>query len=206
VCKIAEAGVAVGTNFTFTLTSDDRSKQVTVAAGLTPTGNCVRAGEFPVGASVEVREAARTDVHTAGIFISPAGALQGTKDLASGRATIIAGVGTTTLTFANRGPSGMLVICKIGGAGITTGTKFDFTVAGYTKTVEAGPGPEGRCAIALNLALGTVTVSEAAVTGTVVQAITGTPTPTNINLSARSASILITKDQESRITFTNAVP
>ena len=206
ICKIAEGGVAVGTPFTFTLASDDESRSLTVAAGATPTGNCVDAGNFRVGRLVVVSEVPRTDVHTVGIFIAPAGAEQGTRDLDRGRATIIAGVGTTTLSFVNRGPTGTLVICKVGGTGIETGTAFTFTIGGLTKIVEAGPGPEGNCGGALTLGSGTVTVSEAAVTGTSVQAITGTPAPTNVNLTTRSASILITKDHESRITFTNKKP
>jgi len=206
LCKIAEAGVAVGTNFTFTLVSDNRSKEVTIAAGATPNGNCIDAGEFRIGRLIELREALRSDVHTAAILISPAGALQGTRDLDHGRATIIAGAGTTTVSFANRGPTGTLVICKIGGAGITTGTKFDFTAGGYTKTVEAGPGPEGRCASPLHLAPGEVTVTEALTPGTSVKAVAASPTPKNVSLTGRSASILITRDQESRITFTNTKP
>jgi hypothetical protein len=206
LCKVAEAGVAVGTKFTFTLVSDNRTKELTIAAGATPTGNCIDASEFRVGRLIEVREALRTDVHTAAIIVSPAGALQGTKDLDHGLARIIAGAGTTTLTFVNRGPTGTLVICKIGGAGISTGTKFDFTAGGYTKTVEAGPGPEGRCASELHLSPGEVTVTEAAVAGTSVKAIAGSPTAKSVSLTGRSASILITRDKESRITFTNTKP
>jgi hypothetical protein len=206
VCKIADVGVVVGTNFTFTLTTDDESKYVTVAAGAPPTGNCVPAGEFRVGTTLEVRETPKTDVNTTSIIVSPAGAQQGTSDLGGGSATIVVGVGTTLLTFTNRGPTGTLVICKVAGTGVATGTNFSFTVAGQTKTVPAGAGPDGHCESALTLGAGTVTVSEEAVTGTAVQAIAGTPTPTNVNLTGRSASILITKGQESRITFTNTMP
>src|SRR5262249_3019882 len=118
-------------------------------------------------------------------------------------ATIIVGVGTTTLTYTNQGPTGTLVICKVGGTGVTAGTNFSFTVGGQTQTVAAGAAPTGTCGSALTVGAGTVTVTEAAVTGTVVQSIAGTPAPTNVNLAGGSASILITKGQESRITFTN---
>src|SRR5262249_38878766 len=64
--------------------------------------------------------------------------------------------------------------------------------------------PNGTCGSALTLGAGTAAVTEAAVTGVVVSSIAGTPAPTNVNLAGGSASILITKGQESRITFTNA--
>ena len=204
VCKVADLGVVVGTNFTFTLTTDDGSKSVTVAAGAAPSGTCAPAGDFRVGTTVEVHETPQTDVKTTAIVVSPAGAQQGTSDLADGTATIVVGVGTTSLAFTNRGPTGTLVICKVAGTGVTTGTNFTFTAAGQTQTVAAGAGPNGTCGSALTLGAGTATVSEAAVIGTVVQSIAGTPAPTNINLVGGSASILITKGQESRITFTNA--
>lgn len=204
VCKVADLGVAVGTNFTFTLATEDGSKSVTVAAGAGPAGTCAAAGDFRVGTTVEVHETPQTDVNTTAIVVSPAGAQQGTSDLAGGAATIVVGVGTTSLAFTNRGPTGTLVICKVAGTGVTTGTTFTFTAAGQTQTVAAGAGPNGTCGSALTLGAGTATVSEAAVTGTVVQSIAGTPAPTNVNLAGGSASILITKGQESRVTFTNA--
>jgi hypothetical protein len=204
VCKVADLGVAVGTNFTFVITEHGESKQVTVAAGAGPSGTCASAGDFRVGTTVDVHEMPQTDVKTTAIVVTPAGAQQGTSDLDGGNATIVVGVGTTTVTYTNRGPTGTLVICKVGGTGVTAGTNFDFSVAGQKQTVAAGAGPNGTCGSALTLGAGTVTVTETAVTGTVVQSIAGTPSPTNVNLAGGSASILITKGQESRITFTNA--
>jgi hypothetical protein len=204
VCKVADLGVAAGTNFTFTLTTDDQTKTVTVPAGAGPNGTCAPAGDFRVGTMVTVKETPQTDVKTTNIVVSPAGAQQGTSDLTGGSATIIVGVGTTSVTFTNRGPTGTLVICKVGGTGVNAGTSFSFTVAGQTQTVAAGAAPNGTCGTALTLGAGTVMVTEAAVAGTVVQSISGTPAPSNVNLGGGSASILITANQESRITFTNA--
>jgi hypothetical protein len=203
VCKVADLGVAVGTNFTFVVTEHGESKQVTVAAGAGPNGTCASAGDFRVGTTVDVHEMPQTDVKTTAIVVTPAGAQQGTSDLPGGNATIIVGVGTTSLTFTNRGPTGTLVICKVGGTGVAAGTSFSFTAAGQNQTVAAGAAPNGTCGSALTLGAGTATVTEAAVTGVVVSSITGTPAPTNVNLAGGSASILITKGQESRITFTN---
>jgi len=203
VCKVAGPGVAAGTNFTFSLTENGQSKSVVVAAGAGPTGTCASGGDFRVGTTVEVHETAQTGVNVTGIVVSPAGAQQGTSDLPGGRATIIVGTGTTSLTFTNQGPTGTLVICKVGGTGVAAGTNFTFTAGGMTSTVAAGAAPNGTCGTALTLGVGAVTVTETAVAGTVVQSITGTPAPTNINLAGGSATTQITAGQETRITFTN---
>lgn len=203
VCKVAGPGVTAGTNFTFTLTADDESSSVVVAAGAPPAGTCALAGDFRVGTTVLVHETPRTDVKTTSIVVSPAGAQQGTSDLAGGNATIIVGVGMTSLTFTNQGPTGTLVICKVGGTGVTAGTNFTFTVGGQTQTVAAGAAPDGTCGSALTLGAGAATVTEGPTAGTVVQSIAGTPAPTNVNLATGSASTLITAGQQSRITFTN---
>jgi len=204
VCKVADLGVAIGTNFTFTVTSGGTSKTVTVAAGAAPAGTCVSGGDFRVGTTVQVQETAQTGIKTTGIVVTPAGAQQGTSDLTNRSATIIVGVGTTTLTFTNKGPTGTLVICKVGGTGVTAGTNFTFTVNGKTSTVAAGAAPNGTCGSSIELAPGAVNVAETATTGLVVQSITGTPAPTNVNLPLGSATTQITANQETRITFTNA--
>jgi hypothetical protein len=203
VCKVADLGVAVGTTFTFTVTTETSTSSVTVAAGAGPNGTCIPAGDFRVGTMVTVKEASQTDVETTNIVVSPAGAQQGTSDLSGRSATVIVGVGTTSVTFTNRGPTGTLVICKVGGTGVTAGTNFSFSVAGQTQTVASGAAPDGTCGSALTVGAGTVTVTETPAAGFGVQVIAGTPTPTNINLAAGSASILITANQQSRITFTN---
>lgn len=203
ICKIAGAGVTAGTNFTFTETAADVSKSVVVAAGAAPTGTCASGGDFKVGTMLTVHEVGQTDVNTTAIVVSPAGAQQGTSDLTGGNATIIVGAGTTTLTFTNRGATGTLLICKVGGTGVAAGTSFSFSAGGQTQMVAAGAGPDGTCGTALTVGAGNLTVTEAAVAGTAVQSIAGTPAPTNVNLAGGSASILITKGQQSRITFTN---
>jgi len=204
VCKVADLGVAVGTTFNFTLTSDAVTSTVSVAAGAGPNGNCVPAGDFRVGTLVTVQEAAQTDIQTTSIVVSPAGAQQGTSDLPGRNATIIVGVGTTSVTFTNRGPTGTLVICNIGGNGVAAGTNFMFTAGGQSQTVAAGAAPNGTCGSALTLPVGAVSVAEGAVTGTKVQAITATPAPpTTSDLGARTATVAIAAGQETRITFTN---
>jgi hypothetical protein len=211
VCKVAGTGVTAGTNFTFTLTANGQPKTVTVAAGAAPAGTCVSGGDYAVGTLVDVREAAQQGVATSSIVVAPAGAQQGTSDLPGRGAAIIVGSGTTTLTFTNTNTTppvtGTLVICKIGGAGVVAGTNFSFTAGGQSSTVAAGAAPNGTCGSALTLPVGSVVVTETAVTGTSVQSITGTPAvPTNINLATRSATVAINAGQETRITFTNVTP
>jgi hypothetical protein len=210
VCKVAGTGITAGTNFTFTLTANGQPKTVTVAAGAAPAGTCVSGGDYGVGTMVELRETAQTGVNTSSIVVSPAGAQQGTSDLPGRLATIVVGSGMTTVTFTNTNAAppvtGTLVICKIGGTGITAGTNFSFTAGAQTATIAAGAAPNGTCGSALTLPVGAVTVTETAVTGTSVQSIAGTPSPTNINLSTRSATAQINAGQETRITFTNVAP
>ena len=203
VCKVAGVGLNAGTNFTFSVTANGQPKQVTVAAGAGPTGTCVSGGSFRVGTTVTVSEAAQTGVKTASIVVTPAGAQQGTSDLANRSAMVIVGVGTTTLTFTNNGPSGTLVVCKVGGTGVTAGTNFTFAVGNQPVTVAAGAAPDGTCSSPMTAATGSVTVSETGSAGTITSAITGTPAVTNVNLPGRSATTQITADQQSRITFTN---
>lgn len=203
ICKVAGAGLTTGTSFSFTVTANGSTKNVTVAAGPAPAGTCADGGSYRVGTTVEVAEVAQTGVRTAGIDVSPAGAQQGTSDLAGRRATLIVGVGTTSVTFTNKGPTGTLVLCKVGGTGVTVGSNFTFSVGGKTVTVAAGAAPNGTCSSSMELAVGSVNITETPTTGMIVSSIAGSPTPTNTNLITGAATAQITADQETRITYTN---
>ena len=209
VCKVAGTGVTAGTSFTFNLTAtNQQAKTVTVAAGAGPTGTCANvSGSYPVGTAVTVQEVQQQGVSTSAITVNPAGAQQGTSDLANRSAVVITGTGTTTLTFTNTttagGTTGTLVICKVGGTGITAGTAYTFSAGNQTATVNAGAEPNGTCGSPLTLPAGAVTVSETGNATSIVTAIAGTPAPTNVSLAGRSATTQITAGQESRITFTN---
>jgi len=204
ICKVAGVGLTAGTNFDFNVTANGSTRKVTVAAGAPPNGTCADGGSYRVGTTVEVTEAGQTGVKTVGIVVAPAGAQQGTSDLAGRRTSLIVGVGTTSATFTNNGPSGTLVICKVGGAGVTAGSNFNFTAGSHTITVAAGAAPNGTCSTPMTLATGAVNISEAPTAGMIVTAIAGTPSPTNVNLVSGSATTQITADQETRITYTNA--
>jgi hypothetical protein len=204
LCKVAGVGLATGASFSFTVTANGSTKNVTVAAGPAPAGTCADGGSYRVGTTVEVAEVGQTGVKTVGIVVSPAGAQQGSSDLAARRATLIVGVGTTSVIFTNNGPTGTLVLCKVGGTGVTAGSNFTFTVGGKTVTVAAGAAPTGTCSSSMEVAVGSLNISEAPTTGMVVSSIAGSPTPTNVNLVTGSATAQITADQETRVTYTNA--
>ncbi len=208
ICKVAGTGVTAGTNFEFTVAG----QTVTVAAGAAPAGTC-SAPIVATAGNVTTTEAAVAGVVVSAVTATGAGGANAlvSSDLAARTATVSVGAGQlTTVTYTNSataGPSGTLVVCKVAGTGVTAGANFSFTVGGQTVTVAAGAAPNGTCSAALTLPVGSPTVTETAVTGTSVSAITGTPAaPTNINLTARSATVQITAGQETRITFTNTAP
>ena len=103
---------------------------------------------------------------------------------------------------AQAGPTGFLEICKqADGSGVTG--NFDFTVAGQTVSV-----PVGACSAALELAAGPVTVTEAAVDGISVSAVTATPGDhlLGTDLAGRSAQVFVAAGDvsaQTTVTFTN---
>ena len=203
VCKVAGNGIAAGTTYSYVISANGQQQTVTVAAG-----QCANVASHRVGTDVSVVETAQPNARVSSLTVTPAGAQVGTSDLAAGRAMVVVGVGVTTLTYTNTSTTaGSLVICKVAGNGVSPGANFTFTVAGQTQTVAAGAAPNGTCGTALTVAAGAAVVTETAVAGTSLSAITGTPAaPTNINLPARSATVQIVSGQETRITFTNVAP
>jgi hypothetical protein len=209
ICKVAGTGVTAGTNYTFGVAG----QTATVAAGAGPTGTCTAAPLTVAAGNVTVTENATTGIGVSAVTATATGGANAlvSSDFAARSATVTVTAGQlTTVTFTNStapAATGTLVICKIGGNGITAGTNFTFTAGGQTAVVAAGAAPNGTCGNALTLPAGAVTVTESAAAGTSVSAIAGTPaTPTNINLASRSATVQITAGQETRITFTNTAP
>ena len=213
ICKVAGPGVTAGTNYSFTVTANNQPHTVTVAAGAGPTGTCASAGTFSVGTSIEVRETAQQGITTSSIVVNPAGAQQGTSDLAGRSAVVIPGTGTTTVTFTNTnatgGATGTLAICKVAGSGVTVGTNYTFAVGGQTATVGAGNGPTGTCtATPLTVSAGNVTVTENATSGVALTGVTAVATGggnalVSSDFGARSAVATVTAGQLTTVTFTN---
>ncbi len=97
VCKVAGAGVRVGTRIHFTA----NGHAVTVPAGPAPGGYCVLAGRFPLGTQVTVTEQIPAAEHVSAITASPATRLT-SADLTTGTAVIDLGKGFTDVTFTDR--------------------------------------------------------------------------------------------------------
>lgn len=193
--------MTAGTNFSFTAAGQSQ----TVAAGAAPNGTCGSALTLGAGTAT-VSEAAVSGVVVQSITGTPTPT---NINLAGGSASILITKGQESrITFTNAAATtGTLVICKIGGTGVAVGTNFTFTAGGQTQTVAAGAAPNGTCGSPLTFPVGPLTVTETAVTGTSVSAITGTPAaPTNINLAGRSATVMITAGIDTHITFTNTMP
>ena len=166
ICKVAGAGVAVGTPFNFSVAGNP----VTVLAGPAPGGSCSAPLVVPVGA-VFIAETASPGTVMSSVTTLPAGLLV-SNNLSAGTATVTVNAGGQTIaTFVNTVvsaiPLGTIEICKLGGAGVTAGMSFSFDVGGTPVTVVAG-----SCVAAAAFPVGTaVIVAENPSAGTVVSAI-----------------------------------
>src|SRR3954469_7340511 len=130
ICKVAGAGVAPGTSFTFSI-GDTFTGAVTKV--VVRAGECVSAGSFGDGTVIEVTETLPNGVVVSSKSVSPAD--QG-RPCASARddrlcALVRAGF-LAKLTFTNSTTTqkGSLEICKVAGTGVAPGTPFRFVVNG----------------------------------------------------------------------------
>lgn len=105
VCKTAATGVASGTLFTFSVTSNGMTTPLAVAAG----GGCATV-PYPVGNEVTIDETAAPGFTVSDIDVTPAGAeVTGTRDLALGVVGVRVGPGTTTVRMTNVGATAAVV-------------------------------------------------------------------------------------------------
>jgi hypothetical protein len=161
ICKTGgPAIVASGTQFTFTVTGPAvTAESVTLAAAAPPTGNCTTL-PFRVGTRLAVQETVPSNAALLSLAVSPS--VAGTTSLVTATADVTVVVGGTTVTFMDV-RSAPLVLCKVAGPGIPTGTPFTFTFAGHQVTVAAGAAPTGNCASPVNVPAGqTLTITETA--------------------------------------------
>jgi hypothetical protein len=171
ICKIAGAGIAQATDFTFSVAGLPAPIPVVVTAGPAPGGFCSTPLEVPAGQTL-ITETPSPGAVLAAVSTLPSVGLLVGSDLAAGTATVtvVAG-GQTIVTFVNAviPAPGVLQICKIAGAGVAPGGKFTFVVAGASITVLAG----GPCVTApTSFPVGTsVTIAEAPSAGTILQAV-----------------------------------
>jgi hypothetical protein len=166
VCKIAGTGIALGTNFTFTL----GATPVTVPAGSAGQGGAcvILPNTYAAGTVVRVTETgplAGTAVSL--IAVNPA-ARGGTPNLADRYVDVTIGAGETAVTFTNVVPATVRV-CKIGENPGAIGQTFSFTSnfsAPFTLVAAAAP---GNCTTPVAVAIGsTATATEAARIGYIV--------------------------------------
>src|SRR5215207_6106032 len=102
-----------GYPFTFTVAG----QQYTV-----PSASCVDAGEFRVGTRVDIQETLLTGASVTSITFDPVGAGTGTPPSAA--ASLIIGIGETTVTFANLLPHAEVWFCPVTSPGVTA-TSFN---------------------------------------------------------------------------------
>ena len=115
ICKVAGAGVTVGTNFSFTAAPVGGNplppQTSTVPAGPGPSGYCVLDGTFPLNTQVTVAEVVSASANqppstsVTGIAVAPSGR-GGTPSLAKGTVPVTIGSGFTEVTFTNTSTAG----------------------------------------------------------------------------------------------------
>jgi hypothetical protein len=207
ICKVAGDGVAVGTNFTFSVLGT----AVTVPAGPAPGGSCSPAIEAPAGATV-IAETLPTGVALTSVSTLPSGMLL-SSNLAAGTATVtVTAGGQTIATFLDTlipviPSTGFLQICKIAGDGVAVGTNFTFSVAGTPVTVPAGPAPGGTCSPALVMPVGATVITETLPTGIALTSVSTLPSGLLLssNLATATATVTVTAAGQTIVTFLNTI-
>jgi hypothetical protein len=207
ICKVAGAGIAVGTNFTFTVAGTP----VIVAAGPAPGGSCSLPLAHLAG-PVIVQETLPSGTTLTDVTTLPFGSLV-SSNLAAGSATVTVNAGGQTIaTFLDTvipvlPGTGFLQICKVAGAGVAVGTPFTYHVAGTTVTVLAGPAPGGSCSAPLVTPVGAILIMETLSPGTALSSVSTSPGGLLVsnNLSAGTATVTVNAGGETIATFLNIV-
>lgn len=207
ICKVAGAGIAVGTNFTFTVAGTP----VTVAAGPAPGGTC-SAPLLETAGPVIILETLPSGTSLTDITTLPNGLLVA-SNLAAGSATVtVNGGGQTIVTFLDTvipvlPRTGFLQICKVAGAGVAVGTPVTFTIAGNPITVLAGAAPGGSCSAPLVMPVGAILVAETASPGTALSSVTTLPAGLLVasNLTAGTATVTVNDGMQTVATFLNTI-
>jgi hypothetical protein len=155
ICKVADFGVTVGTQFTFTANGNP----ISVPAGPPPGGSCVLAGSFSQSATVTVQETGPAGYVVNAITVAPSANLSGGPNLPNKKVQVTMGSGVTEVTFTNERAereSGYLEICKQ--EWIRSNASFTFTInPGNQGPVAA---PLGGCSPAMRVPAGQVTIHE----------------------------------------------
>jgi len=207
ICKVAGAGIAVGTNFTFTVAGTP----VTVAAGAAPGGSC-STPLVELAGPVTILETLPSGTTLTDVTTLPGGSLV-SSNLAAGSATVtVNGGGQTIATFLDAvipvlPRTGFLQICKVAGAGVAVGTPVTFSVAGNPVTVLAGPAPGGSCSAPLAMPVGATLIAETPAPGTALSSVTTLPAGLLVasNLTAGTATVTVNDGAQTVATFLNTI-
>jgi hypothetical protein len=198
VCKVAGAGIAVGTNTTFSV----NGAPVIVPAGAAPAGSCSAPIIQPAG-PVGVSENIPAGALPTAIAVLPTAALISSNVGAGTAAVTVNAGGLTIATFTDAAiaNTAVLQICKVAGAGIAVGTSFTFNANGTALTI-----PAGSCSPLLAETPGAVAVSETIPFGIVLTNISTLPNPGLLvvsNLSAGTATVTVSIGTQTTVTFTD---
>jgi hypothetical protein len=204
ICKVA-SGPAVAGTFGFRVQGQPGIVEVEV-------GTCSFPITVPVGQTT-VTEVARPGFSVDTITATPGRLVQSNPAQGTARVSIVPGdeSNQTIVTFANKAtPKGFLEICKDAAPGDDElEGDFNFTVSQAGRRTETVTVPVGQCSEALQLFVGTATVTEVGRTGSRLVGVTATPpgrlvgTP---NLSTRTATVRIVPGDlatQTIVTFTN---
>ena len=173
VCKVAGAGVAAGTNFTFSVAGTTE----TIAVRSAPGGTCGTPVSVPAGTAM-ITETIPAGTLLAGIGTSPSAGLLVSSNLAAGNAmvTVVAGQ-QTTITLLDVAAIGTVQVCKVAGTGVAAGTNFSFNVAGTPQTIAAGPAPVGTCGTAVAVPAGPAAITETLPAGILITGLSNCQRP-----------------------------
>jgi hypothetical protein len=186
ICKVAGPGIAVGTPFSFTAGGNTVGP---VPAGPSPGGTCVLGPTFPVGSTITVAE---TPIPTgdivSNIVVAPPG--QSTIHLGAGSVDVTIGTGVTEVTFTDK-RTGFLEICK---TGPVTG---NFTVGGLGPFVV----PAGACSPAIEVAAGSVVITEQPPPGIVITASDTIPAGNQLSFGLVTSTVNVVPGDISTMTI-----
>jgi len=211
VCKVAGAGVTVGTNFTFNVAG---TPGVIIPAGAAPGGTCTTPVQVPAGPALVTETLPPATVLT-GVSTLPNAGLLVSSNLALGSATVTVNAGGQTIvTFIDAATpttgNGFLQVCKVAGAGVPVGTNFTFNLAGTPGVIiPAGVAPGGTCSTPVQVAAGPALVTETLPAGTVLTGVSTLPSAgllVSSNLALGMATVTVLANAQTTVTFIDVVP
>jgi len=184
-----------------------------LTAGTTSNPGCsAQLGPFPAGTRLTVTEAQDALSDLTSITVNPA--TRGSAiDLVAQSVVVTTGAGVTQATFNNEvkppPTKGFIEVCKQSTGQFPVSGLFTFTITPSSGPVINRSVAVGQCTPALEVAAGNVTVTQAAVTGTVLDRVEVAPASRLVdqNLTNRSVVVSVPNDpdqsNETLVTFFN---